>query len=236
MVGDQRFYLTSSVDTQPEGPQGLTRAALFRRKKWRPGQIIEINFLDGDPYVHERVREAARIWTHYANLTFEFRAHANGAGRASDSDIRIAFDLRGGCWSVIGTDCRAPRYRGKSTMNFGWLTHDTSDEECLAVVLHEFGHALGLIHEHQQPASGIQWNREAILAQLSVPPHCWTDADVEFNIIRAFTDRDSNYTDFDPDSIMIYPIPATWTLDGYSVAANTTLSAVDKRFLSEEYP
>jgi len=31
----------------------------------------------------------------------------------------------------------------------------------LGTVLHEFGHALGLIHEHQNPASGgFKWNRE----------------------------------------------------------------------------
>ena len=236
MAGDPRFYLTSSVDTKPDAAQGVPRAALFRQKKWRRGQIIEIEFLEGDPDVHERVREAARIWTRHANLTFEFRAPARAAGRTTSSDIRIGFDVRGGSWSVIGTDCRAPRYRGKPTMNFGWLTRSTPDEDCRAVVLHEFGHALGLIHEHQQPASGIRWNREAILADVSGPPHEWTAEDVDFNIIQGFTERDSNYTEFDPDSIMIYPIPATWTLDGYSVAANTTLSAVDKRFIAEEYP
>lgn len=232
MVGVQRFYLAYSVEMEPEAGLGLTRAALFRRKKWRAGQIIEIEFVDGDPDLHERVREAARTWTRHAHVTFDFRS----PGRATDSDIRIGFDVRGGSWSAIGTDCRTPQYRGKPTMNFGWLNRTISDEDCRAVVLHEFGHALGLIHEHQQPASGIRWNREAILAELSNSPHGWTAEDVEHNIIRGFTDRESNYTAFDPESIMIYPIPATWTLDGYSVAANTALSAVDQRFIGEEYP
>ncbi len=44
---------------------------------------------------------------------------------------------------------------GKSepTMNLGWVTNEasTSDKE-RGTILHEFGHALGLLHEHQSPA------------------------------------------------------------------------------------
>ena len=32
-----------------------------------------------------------------------------------------------------------------------------------ATVLHEFGHAIGLIHEHQSPfKGGFEWNREEV--------------------------------------------------------------------------
>lgn len=33
-------------------------------------------------------------------------------------------------------------------MHFGWLRDDTDDVEWRRVVVHEFGHALGAIHEH----------------------------------------------------------------------------------------
>lgn len=35
---------------------------------------------------------------------------------------------------------------------------------------HEFGHALGLAHEHQNPAGGIEWNEEVILRNLMGRP------------------------------------------------------------------
>jgi len=35
-------------------------------------------------------------------------------------------------------------------MNLGFLDGGTA--------AHEFGHAIGLAHEHQNPAGGIQWN------------------------------------------------------------------------------
>ena len=40
-------------------------------------------------------------------------------------------------------------------MNLGFVDRPT--------VLHEFGHALGLIHEHQSPfKGGFEWNREEV--------------------------------------------------------------------------
>ena len=48
-------------------------------------------------------------------------------------------------------------------MNYGWLTPESAQDEVRRVVLHEFGHALGLIHEHQNPkGGGIEWNRDAV--------------------------------------------------------------------------
>jgi hypothetical protein len=48
-------------------------------------------------------------------------------------------------------------------MNYGWLTSATDEAEYRRVVLHEFGHARGLTHEHQSPAMNIPWNRPTVL-------------------------------------------------------------------------
>jgi hypothetical protein len=34
----------------------------------------------------------------------------------------------------------------------------------------------------------------------------------------------------------MYPIPASWTLDGTHSDLNTDLSKVDKRFIRQQYP
>ncbi len=39
-------------------------------------------------------------------------------------------------------------------------------------------------------------------------------------------------TQFDPDSIMLYAFPATWTLNGVATHANDVLSSLDKAFVS----
>jgi hypothetical protein len=35
---------------------------------------------------------------------------------------------------------------------------------------HEFGHAIGLAHEHQNPKGGIEWNEEVVIRECSDPP------------------------------------------------------------------
>ncbi len=105
------------------------------------------------------------------------------------------------------------------------------------VVLHEFGHALGLIHEHQSPASGIRWNRTAVLRDLSGPPNHWDQATIEHNVFRKYSSSTvTQYTQFDPKSIMLYALPSHWMLDHTEFSENKQLSRADKEFVKERYP
>jgi hypothetical protein len=121
-------------------------------------------------------------------------------------------------------------------MNFGWLTPDSSDDEVRRVVLHEFGHALGLIHEHQNPSGGIQWNKDAVKRDLSGPPNNWPPDVIEHNMFELYKNSDTNYTKLDPGSIMMYPIPVSWTTNGFSVGLNSDLSKTDESFIRQQYP
>jgi hypothetical protein len=148
--------------------------------------------------------------------------------------IRISFIVNAGSWSAVGTTCREVE-SNKPTMNFGWLNPSSTPVEIRRVVLHEFGHALGLVHEHQNPAGGIQWNKEQVYKELSGPPNNWDRATIDQNVFMPLESGETIYTTFDPSSIMVYPIPARWTLDGFSVGLNDDLSDTDRAFIRQEY-
>ncbi len=206
------------------------RAALLNGAKWNIGSVITVRFLDGREDLQNRVKKVAEEWTApgMANLTLEFRN--NGP-----TDIRIAFQQGNGSWSYLGTMCRQIP-EPQPTMNYGWLTPTSPDEELRRVVIHEFGHALGLIHEHQNPRGGIQWNKDAVVSDLSGPPNNWDLATIENNIFRKYQPGEVTATPVDSLSIMMYPIPRAWTLDGFSAELNTGLSQNDKDLIRSVYP
>jgi serralysin len=208
---------------------GTTRAALQKDAKWKSGDTIRVAFVEGDNKLQERVRDVAKRWTApgLANLKLAFVDSGN-------ADVRVTFHLGDGSWSTVGTTCRQVP-GNQATMNYGWINADSAEEELRGVVLHEFGHALGLIHEHQDPVAGIQWNRDAVIKDLSGPPNNWSVEQIEFNVLTPASPDDVDATPLDPKSIMMYPIPARWTKDGFSTDTNTDLSDSDRKFIRKQY-
>ncbi|WP_218585658.1 M12 family metallopeptidase [Pseudomonas izuensis] len=205
------------------------KGALLLASKWEVGTSVSIRFLDGDDQLQQRVRDVAREWMDVANISLNFQE--GGA-----TDIRIAFEQGNGSWSYLGTMCRQIP-EPQPTMNFGWLTPDSADDELRRVVLHEFGHALGLIHEHQNPKDGgIDWNTDAVIHDLSGPPNNWSPATIEENMFKKYEQNALLMTNVDKESIMMYPIPLSWTLDQTSVGLNNTLSPLDKELIGQAYP
>jgi hypothetical protein len=207
-----------------------TKAALLKESKWEPGTRISAGFLEGDSGLQQRVQSVAQEWTgpEMANLSLDFTG-------GTAADLRVAFEQGNGSWSYLGTQAQQIA-ANEPTINFGWLTPDSSDDELRRVVLHEFGHALGLIHEHQNPDTPIAWNRAAVIAALSGPPNNWPVDVIEHNIFEKYDPAEVATTPVDKDSIMMYAIPASWTTDGFSADLNRKLSDTDKEFIRGAYP
>ncbi len=202
---------------------------------WEPGSVLKVHFMNGTHALAVRVAECANEWARYANLAFEFyyapnsppTEIVNGAPQRT-TDIAIQFWDNGGGQSQIGTLSREVSRKGVASMYLPW----SGDR---GVVLHEFGHALGLMHEHLNPLAPIQWNRDAVYEYYRRIAD-WDRAMVDSNVLAVLKLDQSNYTLFDRESIMIYEIPPELTLNGFRVNGNSVLSATDKKFIAEKYP
>ncbi|MBP9214482.1 MAG: M12 family metallopeptidase [Chitinophagaceae bacterium] len=193
---------------------------------WDNGKTIYIKFLSGSKAMQDKVKSIVKEWERYANLKFEFVT-------VGASNIRINLDNKGGHNSMVGTLANNVG-EDERTMNF-----DTTDFKTFAAmrrtVLHEFGHAIGLLHEHYSPVSGIPWNKEAVYADLK-KTQGWDKAMVDVNLFQQYKVSYTNGTEYDKLSIMHYPVFARWTTNGFSVDWNNDLSEGDKNLIGLLYP
>ena len=145
-------------------------------------------------------------------------------------------------WSKYGTD--ANNYKNQETMHF---TANFGQ----AVALHEFGHALGLAHEHLSPKFNdyFEWTDIQKIKEYFREITPWTDEQIEHNVLDTVSVADElPGVDFDPDSIMTYGIPAQlinarpnapqWAQDAAAngIKDNYTLSAGDHAIAAVLYP
>lgn len=177
------------------GSLHFERAILVINKMWPNGTTLRVSFIGGSAAEHAKVKNWAMQWTQYANINFDFN-------NDSDAEIRVGFVQGDGSWSAVGTDALNRTWfpLNEPTMNFGWELEE-------GTVLHEFGHAIGLGHEHQNPAGGLRWNEQVVISALRRPPNNWSPEQTRHNVLRKYENDQVNGTEFDPDSIMLYFFP-----------------------------
>lgn len=220
-----------TIRAATRGSRRVLRASL--RGAAIPGFVwdrreLNVAFLDGSRGLRGMVKYYMNMWGRYGAVKFVERPDR-------PAEIRVTF-LGEGAWSYIGADALAVPV-DQPTMCLGWLRDETPRSEIRRTTLHETGHALGLIHEHQNPEGGIPWNKPAVYAFYEGPPNYWSREDVDHNIFAAYGRDELRLTRFDPLSIMCYPVDAAWVTDpNYAVGWNDRLSATDKHFIGTLYP
>ena len=152
-----------------------------------------------------------------SNIKFKFVDEGLG-------DVRVRFDSSGGSSSLIGTQCL--QSFEQYTLTFGWMD--------IGTIIHEFSHVLGMLHEHQNTKSGIQWNRAAVY-KWAKTTQGWDEETTNVNILDSYPTNEISSSNYDPSSVMLYYFPPELTLNGVSVGENLRYSQTDINWLSLKY-
>jgi hypothetical protein len=260
------------LDKIPVGTLGemtdSTRAVGFPTTSW-PTPKVTVAFNGGSPELYALIEATASEWTtNGGRLTFSFRL-SDGSFRTwkeSDTsrtaDIRIGFFIdadRNGYWSTVGTFARRVK-AGEATMNFGDLGTTLSDyyggkhhaawmrSYAHTTILHEFGHALGLNHEHFHPQCQSDLTLTDIVNYLMGPPNNWQREQAMYNMdattyFAAVSAKPMFTPMIDQASVMLYSFPDSFYKSGRTSPCRpsgplhyaTELSAEDRDYYTATY-
>lgn len=202
---------------------------------------LTVAFNGGSEELRTKIELVASKWTQdpEVNIQFSFK-NDNGKFREwsiSDkefkADIRVGFFEKGAS-SLIGNDSINEEYTkpGKASINLGGFPDELPDN-WEVLVLHEFGHALGLLHEYQNPDSKchsqLRWEDDkgyeplqklgqyqyienngkwpGVITYLKGYPNYWSEEYTRKNLGEIAIVADSVVSSYDPLSIMRYPLP-----------------------------
>lgn len=212
---------------------------------WPQGRTITVGFKDGLSWQKEAVVDTVMKYLQpLVNLKFNFVGDS-----VHTPDVQVSFAEAGSAYSDMG-----PANVGGGPLcriNLGWLDdarevekgYDPTGHTGHGVIKHEFGHMIGLVHEHQRPTASFEWNKPVAYSYFAGFPNHWDKQTVDNNIFKKFTDIDTlNSSVYDKDSIMHYVFPCnifTVKPTGFrcgSVPNVQDYSVLDKRVISGKYP
>ncbi len=194
---------------------------------WDVGQVVNVKFMSGSKMLQDRVKSLAKVWESYANIKFNF------VGPNEPANIRVMLGTGEGHYSFIGTISNLIP-EDEQTMALDTQDLGTNQAAWQRTTQHEFGHAIGMLHEHSSPVSGIKWNKDKMYEHYAKMG--WTKEDVDAQVFASYAVSYTNGTRYDNKSIMHYPILAWQTMDNYAVPWNSSISEGDRSLISALYP
>lgn len=213
-----------AFDTTSAGKRGMADNYYL----WDNGKTLYVKIMSGSKKYKDLIKKYAKEWEKYANIKFEFVEVGNAHIR-----VILTGNDGGGNYSKLGTMALMVPQE-EHTMHLD-TTSFTTPQYTYTAIVHEFGHAIGLMHEHMSPTSGIKWDKNRVYAAYKMNQG-WDKAMVDAQLFKKYNINYTNGTKYDSKSIMHYPISRWETLDGFHVDWNYSISEGDKSLISALYP
>lgn len=210
---------------------------------WSSGDTLRVCFFGGTKALRARIANIALTWTPVgAPVRLDF-GNINDPRMCGPgiSHIRIGYSYRG-YWSLVGRDSVIYADQFQQSMNLQRFdSAPPAPPEFERVVLHEFGHALGFQHEHQNPLSKCEeeFNWDLIYRELRGSPNYWDDEKINHNLRRLPYYSGDFVSEFDKYSVMLYTFPEYYYRKGIASSCysppNDTISEKDRAALNAAY-
>ncbi|MBC8070355.1 MAG: outer membrane protein assembly factor BamD [Deltaproteobacteria bacterium] len=199
---------------------------------WPVGATLNVHFTDGSLEARKAVAEVASQWSEHANLKLAFFFDTDAPPPVTH--IRVRFDDPG-CNSALGTSSQYMIDRGDASMRLCHIDSMVGTDRFARVVIHEFGHAIGMNHEHQSPKAKFEWDKPFVY-QYYRDTAGWDAAFVDQWVFRQISGENIAASDYDADSVMQYEFPPEFTKDRRAIRGSHELSALDKTWAAKVYP
>lgn len=230
-------------------------------RRWETGRVLRVCMFGGNKSIATLIKGVAEEWNNYSSVKLDFGTSPGGYNclnrQAGFFQIRIGFNGKG-YWSAVGRDSEFLLDPLAPSMNLEGFNRKYSegkyspvdvigmaDAYHKATIRHEFGHALGLLHEHQNTNLNcyeeIKWSgSDNVYDYFRGYPNNWEPEQVDRNLgFIGQTDPDFVAGEGDMHSIMFYPLPSKIFKNPASKCANVKnyeISELDKKIVAAIYP